>query len=485
MFILETLKQLHGADLAAGRLPRSASVGALIDRRLRALSPDALALARLAAIAGADFSLALAEEVTGRGALHLADPWAELEAAQVLRNSAFAHDLVLEATLRGIPQPIAEHLHGAVARHLQAHGGEAARLAAHWLAARDETAALPNLLRAADAARDAMRRREELEFVERAAEIAARHPVKDLPSSHALHVRAFLAREIIDGVAPALPALDRALEHASTEAERANVLSLRACARTKLYELDSAVEDGQAALVLALRAGDDKVVADIMSTLATALSILDRHDEAAALMARHWSVVERMPDPESSFFTERGLVCDNAGRPHDGREFHRRAIDNCHAARRTFRGDGRDAEPGCQLRGHWRVGDCGRAAATGRSAAPGARPHAQRAGHGRQPAGHRAPRPGPLQPGPGRQRAGTGGRRRPAAGARAARSATSRLDLVLAGPVDPRAAGPAEGGQLPRTAGLGDGARPATACARQRDTRRAARRRAGARNVTT
>jgi DNA-binding SARP family transcriptional activator/predicted ATPase len=327
MFILETLKQLHGADLEAGRLPRSASVGALIDRRLRALSPDALALARLAAIAGADFSLALAEEVTGRGALHLADPWAELEAAQVLRNSAFAHDLVLEATLRGIPQPIAEHLHGAVARHLQAHGGEAARLAAHWLAARDETAALPNLLRAADAARDAMRRREELEFVERAAEIAARHPVKDLPSSHALHVRAFLAREIIDGVAPALPALDRALEHASTEAERANVLSLRACARTKLYELDSAVEDGQAALVLALRAGDDKVVADIMSTLATALSILDRHDEAAALMARHWSVVERMPDPESSFFTERGLVCDNAGRPHDGREFHRRAID--------------------------------------------------------------------------------------------------------------------------------------------------------------
>jgi tetratricopeptide (TPR) repeat protein len=148
-----------------------------------------------------------------------------------------------------------------------------------------------------------------------------------LPSAHALHVRAYVAREIADGVTPALPALERALQQAQGEAERAHVLALRACARTKLYELDCAVEDGQAALTLALRAGDDKVVADIMSTLATALSMLDRHDEAAALMARHWPVVERLPDPQSSFFTERGLVCDNAGRPHEGREFHRRAVD--------------------------------------------------------------------------------------------------------------------------------------------------------------
>ena len=327
MFILETLKQLQSGDLAAGRLPRSATVGALIDRRLKALSADALALARLAAIAGADFSLTLAEEVTGRNALSLANAWAELEAAQVLRDRAFAHDLVLEAALRGIPQPIAEHLHGAVARHLQARRGDAARLAAHWLAARDEAAALPHLLRAADAARDALRRREEIGFIEQAAEIAARHPQAELPSAHALHVRAYLAREIADGVSPALPTLDRALEHASTEAERANVLTLRACARTKLFELDSAIDDGQAALALALHAGDDKVIADIVSTLATALSMLDRHDEAAALMARHWPAVERLPDPESALFTERGLVCDNAGRPHEGREFHRRAIE--------------------------------------------------------------------------------------------------------------------------------------------------------------
>ena len=153
------------------------------------------------------------------------------------------------------------------------------------------------------------------------------HLVARCPSAHALHFRAYLAREIADGVAPALPTLDLALQQAQTAAVRANVLNLRACARVQLYALDSGVEDGQAALVLALRAADDQVTADIVSTLATALSMLDRHGEAAALMARHWPVVERLPDPGSSFFTERGLVCGNAGRPHEGREFHRRAIE--------------------------------------------------------------------------------------------------------------------------------------------------------------
>ncbi len=126
-----------------------------------------------------------------------------------------------------------------------------------------------------------MRRREEIDFTEQAAAIAARQPPAGLTSAFELYGRAYLAREIVDGVAPAL----------------------------------------------ALRVGEDQVTADVMSSLATSLSMLDRHDEADALMARHWPAVERLPDPLSSFFTERGLVCDNAGRPHEGREFHRRAID--------------------------------------------------------------------------------------------------------------------------------------------------------------
>ncbi len=131
--LAETGELLRSLDVPAARVPASATVGALIERHLKSPRSEALALAlaRLAAVAGADYSPALAEAVSGRPALAMADAWAELEAAQVLRERAFAHDLVWEAAHRGIPQPIAEHLHATVARHLQAHGGEPARLAAH------------------------------------------------------------------------------------------------------------------------------------------------------------------------------------------------------------------------------------------------------------------------------------------------------------------------------------------------------------------
>ena len=109
-------------------------------------------------------------------ALELADGWAELEAAQVLRDGGFAHDLVQDAVLRSVPAAIARHLHGAVARHLDSPAGrqaggapEPARLAAHWLAAADDRAALPWLLRAADAAHAGLRPREEAGFLATAA----------------------------------------------------------------------------------------------------------------------------------------------------------------------------------------------------------------------------------------------------------------------------------------------------------------------------
>ena len=79
---------MRAAKVTGARLPASATVGASIERRLKTLSDDALALAlaRLAAIAEPDFGAALAEQVSGRPALALASGWAELEAAQVPRR---------------------------------------------------------------------------------------------------------------------------------------------------------------------------------------------------------------------------------------------------------------------------------------------------------------------------------------------------------------------------------------------------------------
>lgn len=153
LFALETLKAHLGRGASAGTpLPQPASVGLLIERRLRQLSPPALALARMAAVAGTDFDLPLAEQVLGASTLALADAWAELEAAQVLREQAFAHDLVHEAALRSVPAVVARRLHAQVATRLQERGAEPARIAAHWLAAGDALAAVPAQVAAAERA---------------------------------------------------------------------------------------------------------------------------------------------------------------------------------------------------------------------------------------------------------------------------------------------------------------------------------------------
>jgi DNA-binding SARP family transcriptional activator/tetratricopeptide (TPR) repeat protein len=336
LFALETLKQmlLAGASGKVGpagkALPQPASVGALIDRRLKQLSDAALALARVAAIAGPDFGPALAESVLGRRAIELADAWGELEAAQVLRERAFAHDLVLEAALRSVPKAIAEHLHAAVATHLEAqldaHPGEPARLAGHWLAAGDERRALPWLIKAADQARDRLRRREEAGFVERAAQIAAQLGGSAPTSAHALWLRAYQALEVVDGEAAALHALEQALQNAHGERERLEVLALRASARTKQIDLAAAIADGREALQLASRLGDPRATARVLMPLAVALATHGEDAEATALLDAFWPAVEALEDAEPSNFIEHGVVLDYLGRPLEARVQHRRGI---------------------------------------------------------------------------------------------------------------------------------------------------------------
>lgn len=152
LFALETLKhawergQIGGT--AAPLLARPASVGQLIGQRLARLSPDALALARLAALAGPDFGIELAEALLHTPALRLADAWGELEAAQVLRGAQFAHDLVFEAVLAGVPQAIARHSHRSLAAWLEQHGGEPERIADHWQSAGEIGRSVEHLMEA-------------------------------------------------------------------------------------------------------------------------------------------------------------------------------------------------------------------------------------------------------------------------------------------------------------------------------------------------
>jgi DNA-binding SARP family transcriptional activator/tetratricopeptide (TPR) repeat protein len=188
MYLLETLKAafmtvpaaravaLAGEAAAGDHWPSAPNVTRLIQQRLMRLSPLALRVARCAAVAGQDASAPLIAQVLGLRPLDLADAWGELEDAQVLRagehgGGRFAHDLIAEATLASVPHAIAQPLHGEVAAWLEQQQGEPARIANHWLAARQPLRAVPVLSQAADKARAGWRLQEAAALHRQAADI--------------------------------------------------------------------------------------------------------------------------------------------------------------------------------------------------------------------------------------------------------------------------------------------------------------------------
>ncbi len=169
LYVLETLKAMWSSPGHGQGLPRPRNVTALIERRLRQLSPAALSLARVAALAGPDFDAPLAVHVLQTPLMSLADAWAELEWAQVLRDQAFAHDLIYEATLDSVPAAIRRHARRAIAEYLTPRDAEPSRIGEHWLAAGEAGLAAPHFVAAGRRAEAAARYAEAREAFERAA----------------------------------------------------------------------------------------------------------------------------------------------------------------------------------------------------------------------------------------------------------------------------------------------------------------------------
>jgi DNA-binding SARP family transcriptional activator/predicted ATPase len=177
-FLLETLRSLWESgglgQPRPGRLPLSSKISTLIQARLERLSPEALRLVRTAAVAGPDFSPELAAAALQTTPLALLPPWAELEAAQLLRGNAFTHDLLYEATRSGVPASIKTYLHQQTARYLESVQADPARIANHWLEG-EPSRAIPFLIQAARWAENAYQLLEAAHFYQRAIEIAERH----------------------------------------------------------------------------------------------------------------------------------------------------------------------------------------------------------------------------------------------------------------------------------------------------------------------
>src|SRR5208282_3454118 len=115
-------------------------------------SRDALALAQVAAIAGQDFDLERVAPTLRSTPLALAPALAELERAQILHASSFAHDIVHDAIQRSVPAAVRTYLHRAVADQLRAAGAAPGRIAMHFAGAHCWEQAATYWRAAADAA---------------------------------------------------------------------------------------------------------------------------------------------------------------------------------------------------------------------------------------------------------------------------------------------------------------------------------------------
>lgn len=322
MFALETLKDLvlspAGTSLSNGTaLPQPTSVGALVERRLARLSPAALKLARVAALAGTNFDAELAAGVLQAHPLDMAEPWRELESAQVIRDGAFAHDLIFEATRASVPQPIAALLHKSIAAHLQARQAAPAGVAPHWAGAGEWQLAGEAYAAAARRAQNASQRTHEVEYWQLAGSAYDRAGAPE---------RAFDARcdsvhalIIVKGVSEANRVIDQLMAGARSVSQRVAALTARATAALM-------AADHQIGIAAALEAGE--LARQLESPWpgfeaarlhAVGLALAARPAEALAVIEPYRERVEREGDDEKRghFWADYAYVLNAARRLRD------------------------------------------------------------------------------------------------------------------------------------------------------------------------
>ena len=303
LFALETLKHAlaSGAtpsELREGRLPRPVNVGALIERRLKQLSPGALAIARVAALAGTDFDAELAASVLQTNELALADAWSELEAGHVLKGAAFAHDLVFEAMVRSIPAPIARQAHRRIAQILEERGGEPARLAEHWIAAGLTERAVPHLKAAAVRAESAARFGEARSLLERAIAVTDAAGLKRAT----LELQLLLVELLKDigAAGETLSVIERMHGNVTTADERMRLARSEAQALAYLGKYAQAEATARRALddPDGVEEADPLRVAEVRHALAENLLVNRRVPEALELLALVEMPLRSHPDPQ-------------------------------------------------------------------------------------------------------------------------------------------------------------------------------------------
>lgn len=316
LFLLEMLRALLRDDHAAspGELPTPAPLARLIERRLDRLRPPALRLARLAALAGGDFDIELAAAVLGLHVLDLADPWRELQDAHIVREDAFAHDLVLEATRAAVPDTVARSLHGQIAAQLAARGVSSARVASHWQAAQHWHEAAQAHEAAAREALAASRRSDELGHRRLAVDAWLEAGAPD--EAFRVRVDTLEALLLIETVDHAQTMADGLLADARTDAQRLDAQLARAQTLLMAVQPAEALAAASAARTLAIATNDARRERRATRYVAVALAQSGRADEAVSLLEPYRAGLSEDPgnDDTYAFWSDFSYVLHTARR---------------------------------------------------------------------------------------------------------------------------------------------------------------------------
>jgi len=316
LFLLETLRALLRDDHAAspGELPTPAPLARLIERRLDRLRPPALRLARMAALAGGDFDIELAAAVLGQHVLDLADPWRELQDAHIVRDDAFAHDLVLEATRAAVPDTVARSLHGQIAAQLATRGVSPARVASHWQAAQRWHEAAQAHEAAAGEALAASRRSDELAHRRLAVDAWIEAGASD--EAFRVRVDTLEALLLIETVDHAQAMADGLLADARSDAQRLDAQLARAQTLLMAVRHDEALAAARAARALAIAAIDPRRERRAARYVAVALAQSGHAEDAVGLLEPYRAGLPADPgdDDTYAFWSDFSYVLHTARR---------------------------------------------------------------------------------------------------------------------------------------------------------------------------
>lgn len=153
LFLIELTRSWRGESRPGTTEGADCELSALIASRVRSSSEAACQLAYLAAIAGDDFSMELAENLTSVAPLDLMPAWQSLQERGIFDDAGLSHDLVTESVRGMVPLAIAQALHRRIADFLEDAGGNSERILHHRVLATQWELAYPLAVQLAGARR--------------------------------------------------------------------------------------------------------------------------------------------------------------------------------------------------------------------------------------------------------------------------------------------------------------------------------------------